>query len=246
MVFGRRKKGNDPVQPAKGTEAEGSGEQAPAEEATGASAAVDKDAFRARGPFDSSEKEGGEDYLDLGALKIRPREGLQLRLEVEERTQRVIAVTLDLAGSSLQLQAFAAPKSESLWPEIRGQIAESVGSQGGEVEEIEGPLGTEVVAKLPAQTPDGKRGYRVARFVGVDGPRWFLRGVIGGTAALDREKAAQLEELFRSTIVDRGSQPLPPRDLLQLRLPKDAKPQEATAQPGLDAPERGPEITHIG
>ncbi|EMY33348.1 hypothetical protein D477_015301 [Arthrobacter crystallopoietes BAB-32] len=250
MVFGRRKKGNDPEQPAKGTEAEGPGEQEAAEESIGTAASAapaDKDSFRADGPFDSSEKAGGEDYLDLGALKVRPREGLQLRLEVEERTQRVIAVTLDLAGSSLQLQAFAAPKSESLWPEIRGQIAESVGSQGGEVEELEGPLGTEVVAKLPAQTPDGKRGYRVARFVGVDGPRWFLRGVIGGSAALDREKSAELEDLFRSTIVDRGSQPLPPRDLLQLRLPKDAKPQqEASAKPGLSAPERGPEITHIG
>jgi hypothetical protein len=254
MVFGRRKKRSDaaePVEPADGTEAAGteevaaSGQESGSE--TGSAGLPDKDAFRSDGPFDSAEKDTGEDYLDLGALKIRPREGLQLRLEVEERTQRVIAVTLDLAGSSLQLQAFAAPKTESLWPEIREQIAASVGSQGGQIEELDGPLGTEVVAKLPAQTPDGKTGYRVARFVGVDGPRWFLRGVIGGAAALDREKSADLEELFRSTVVVRGSQPLPPRDLLQLRLPKDAAPQpEAEAAPGLSAPERGPEITHIG
>lgn len=251
MVFGRRKKRSDAAEPADGTEAAGTGDVAAAADEpggeTGSAGQPDKDAFRADGPFDSAEKDTGEDYLDLGALKIRPREGLQLRLEVEERTQRVIAVTLDLAGSSLQLQAFAAPKSESLWPEIREQIAASVGSQGGEVEELEGPLGTEVVAKLPAQTPDGKTGYRVARFVGVDGPRWFLRGVIGGAAALDREKSADLEDLFRSTVVVRGSQPLPPRDLLQLRLPKEAAPQpEPEAKPGLGAPERGPEITHIG
>jgi Protein of unknown function (DUF3710) len=251
MVFGRRKKRNEPAGAADGTAAEGSAESVDAgQKAAGdspAAPAVDKDSLRVEGPFDSSEKEAGEDYLDLGALKIQPREGLQLRLEIEERTQRVVAVTLDLAGSSLQLQAFAAPKSESLWPEIREQIATSVGSQGGEVEELDGPLGTEVVAKVPAQTPDGQRGYRVARFVGVDGPRWFLRGVIGGAAALDREKSAELEGLFRSTIVDRGGQPLPPRDLLQLRLPKEAAPLPGTeAQPGLDAPERGPEITHIG
>jgi hypothetical protein len=251
MVFGRRKNRNNPAEPAGGTEAAGteevaaSGQEAGVE--TDSAAQADKDTLRAGGPFDGAEKETGEDYLDLGALKIRPREGLELRLEVEERTQRVIAVTLDLAGSSLQLQAFAAPKSESLWPEIREQIATSVGSQGGQVEELEGPLGIEVVAKLPAQTPDGKAGYRVARFVGVDGPRWFLRGVIGGAAALDREKSAELEDLFRSTVVVRGSQPLPPRDLLQLRLPKDAAPQpDAEAKPGLGAPERGPEITHIG
>ena len=48
--------------------------------------------------------------MDLGALLIAPRDGLQLRLEVEEASQRVVAVTMDLEGSSLQLQAFAAPR----------------------------------------------------------------------------------------------------------------------------------------
>jgi hypothetical protein len=41
---------------------------------------------------------------------------------------------------------------------------------------------------------------------------------------------------------------LPPRDLLTLRLPKDAslRTQDGQPAPGLTAPERGPEITHIG
>ena len=64
---------------------------------------------RAKGPFDVSEIDSQDGYVDLGALLIAPREGLQLRLEVEEATQRVVAVTMDLDGSSLQLQAFAAP-----------------------------------------------------------------------------------------------------------------------------------------
>ena len=61
----------------------------------------------------------------------------------------------------------------------------------------------------------------MARFIGVDGPRWFLRGVFGGEAALDRDAAAGLEGLFRQIVVVRGENPMPPRDLLQLRLPKD-------------------------
>ena len=174
------------------------------------------------GPFDVSEIENQDGYVDLGALLIAPREGLQLRLEVEEATQRVVAVTMDLDGSSLQLQAFAAPRSEGLWDEIREQIGQSVGSQGGQVEEIQGPFGTELVAKLPAGGADGSQGYRVARFIGVDGPRWFLRGVLGGDAALDRDAAAALEDLFRQIVVVRGESPMPPRDLLQLRLPKDS------------------------
>jgi hypothetical protein len=47
----------------------------------------------------------------------------------------------------------------------------------------------------------------------------------------------------------RGDHPLPPRELLPLRLPKDASPTPtppAPARPGLTAPERGPEITEIG
>ncbi|MCU1436334.1 MAG: hypothetical protein JWR71_3059 [Pseudarthrobacter sp.] len=211
---------------------------------------------RATGPFDVSEVSSRDGYVDLGALLIAPSEGLQLRLEVEEATQRVVAVTMDLNGSSLQLQAFAAPKTEGLWDEIRGQIGQSVGSQGGQVEEVQGAFGTELVAKLPAGAPDGSQGYRVARFIGVDGPRWFLRGVLGGEAAMERGAAAPLEDLFRRIVVIRGDSPMPPRDLLQLRLPKDASAapppgasefkEPEVKEPEFKGPERGPEITQIG
>ncbi|MHA7284122.1 DUF3710 domain-containing protein [Arthrobacter sp. TMS2-4] len=204
----------------------------------------------AQGPFDLSEQDTTSGYIDLGALRINAAEGLQLRLEVEERSKRVIAVTLDLGGSTLQLQAFAAPKTEGLWDEIREQIGVSVGSQGGTVEERPGRLGTELFAKLPAQTPDGQAGYRVARFVGINGPRWFLRGVFGGPAALEPTAAAPMEQLFRSVVVVRGDHPLPPRELLPLRLPKDAAAAAAgapaapaPARPDLNPLERGPEIT---
>ncbi|HEY8701221.1 MAG TPA: DUF3710 domain-containing protein [Arthrobacter sp.] len=201
---------------------------------------------RTSGPFDVSEIPSRDGYVDLGALLVAPSEGLQLRLEVEEATQRVVAVTMDLNGSSLQLQAFAAPKSEGLWEEIREQIGQSVGSQGGQVEEVQGGFGPELIAKLPAGAADGSQGYRVARFIGVDGPRWFLRGVLGGAAAVDRGAAAPLEALFRQVVVIRGDSPMPPRDLLQLRLPKDATATPPPGTPEFQEPERGPEITQIG
>jgi hypothetical protein len=219
---------------------------APVSPADAAEESLDATGRSATGPFDVSEITSRDGYVDLGALLISPSEGLQLRLEVEEATQRVVAVTMDLNGSSLQLQAFAAPKSEGLWDEIREQIGQSVGSQGGQVEEVQGQFGTELVAKLPAGAPDGSQGYRVARFVGVDGPRWFLRGVLGGAAAMDRDAASPLETLFRKIVVIRGDSPMPPRDLLQLRLPKDASMTPPPGAPALQEPERGPEITQIG
>ena len=60
---------------------------------------------------------------------------------------------------------------------------------------------------------------RLARFIGVDGPRWFLRGVIAGEAIVNAEAAAKIEELFRSIVVVRGTTPMPPRDLIPLHMP---------------------------
>lgn len=251
MLFGRGKKSK-----AERSETAGTVEESDAVDVqdTVASETGTHGDFRlGKGPLDIDEVDSRDGYVDLGALLIAPADGLQLRLEVEEATQRVVAVTMDLAGSSLQLQAFAAPRSEGLWDEIREQINQSVASQGGETEEISGVFGTELVAKLPAEAADGSKGFRAARFMGVDGPRWFLRGVIGGQAALDRDAAAGLEELFRRVVVVRGDNPMPPRELLQLRLPKDtavpapgAAPGAPQNAPAMQQPERGPEITQIG
>ncbi len=174
------------------------------------------------GPFDASEASPARPYVDLGGLKILPREGLHLRLEVEEGTNRVVAVGLDYAGSTLQVQAFAAPRSTGLWHEIREQIEDQILKQGGKSTVQNGPFGPELVAGVPAVGPDGQQGMRVARFVGVDGPRWLLRGVIAGEAMTNPTAKAAVEELFRSVVVVRGTAPMPPRDLIPLTIPKTA------------------------
>ena len=172
------------------------------------------------GPLDESEANPVRPYVDLGGVKILPREGLHLRLEVEEESQRVVAVGLDYANSTLQVQPFAAPRSTGLWHEIREQITDQIQRQGGRVSERDGAFGPELVAEIPvAAAPGGPVETRVARFVGVDGPRWFLRGVIAGDAAVQPEAAALVEDLFRSIVVVRGSVPMPPRDLIPLRMP---------------------------
>ncbi|WP_261163755.1 DUF3710 domain-containing protein [Microbacterium sp. Marseille-Q6965] len=172
------------------------------------------------GPFDESEANAVRPYIDLGGLKVLPREGLNLRLEVEEKTKRIVAIGLDYAGSTLQVQPFAAPRSSGLWGETREQIREQVRQQGGRVEEREGPFGPELLAEVPTADAEGGKAMRLARFVGVDGPRWFLRGVIGGAAASDPAAAEQVEDLFRSLVVVRGGNPMPPRDLIPLKMPQ--------------------------
>jgi hypothetical protein len=238
MAFGRRTK----------NKAESAEDSVPAADGTDNGVAGGTDEGPEQGPFDAADRPSEEGYVDLGALRIAATQGLALRLEVEEQTKRVVAVTLDMDGSSLQLQAFAAPRSETLWDEIRALIVESVSSQGGTADELEGRLGTELLARVPAQAQDGSKGYRVARFVGVDGPRWFLRGVFGGPAAMNPDAAVPLENVFRNIVVVRGEAPLPPRDLLQLTLPRDASPlpHRGDGELKMEAPQRGPEITTIG
>jgi len=173
------------------------------------------------GPLDEREANAVRPYVDLGGVKVLPREGLQLRLEVEEATKRVVAVALDYAESTLQVQPFAAPRTSGLWHEIREQIAEQIRRQGGRIEEKVGPFGPELRAEVPAQGQQGGD-TRIARFIGVDGPRWFLRGVIAGKAAVDPVAAEQVEDLFRSIVVVRGTAPMPPRDLIPLQVPQGA------------------------
>ncbi|HWD62182.1 MAG TPA: DUF3710 domain-containing protein [Humibacter sp.] len=179
----------------------------------------------ADGPFDEAEANPVRPYIDLGGVKVLPRDGLQLRLEVEEETGRVVAVGLDFAGSTLQVQPFAAPRSSGLWHEIRAQIADQIQRQGGRTSERDGVFGPELVAEIPIAEPGVPGETRIARFIGVDGPRWFLRGVIAGDAAINPVAAEEIDDLFRSVVVVRGNQPMPPRDLIPLRMP--ATPNDA-------------------
>ncbi|WP_083393168.1 DUF3710 domain-containing protein [Curtobacterium sp. MMLR14_010] len=189
---------------------------------TGKSAPADREDA---GPLDETEANPVRPYVDLGGVKILPREGLHLRLEVEEGSQRVVAVGLDYDDSTLQVQPFAAPRSTGLWHEIRAQIADQIERQGGTVTEVDGPFGPELRASVPVVVDGdgGVAGARPARFIGVDGPRWFLRGVIAGKAADSPEDAEEIEELFRSVVVVRGTTPMPPRDLIPLHMPKSTQ-----------------------
>jgi Protein of unknown function (DUF3710) len=213
------------------------------------------------GPFDRAEVDGLEGRLDLGALWMTGIEGMELRLEVEQESQSVVGVTAVLGESAVQLQAFAAPRTAGIWEDIRAEIAASITSQGGTADLTSGPLGPELQARMPGQAPDGRTVFSPARFVGVDGPRWFLRAVLSGRAAIDEDAASALLDVVRATVVVRGDEAMAPRELLTLKLPAQGDPaaQDSAAQdlaegePAMAPPsmadlhpfDRGPEITEI-
>jgi hypothetical protein len=201
-----------------------------------------------RGPWDVSEVPDRGRRVDLGALWLPGREGMELRMEVEKTSKIVSAAAISLKGSALQLQVFAAPRTEGIWDEIRAEIAESVTKQGGSVDDLPGPFGRELLARLPVRTAEGRTGHRPARFIGHDGPRWFLRGVLTGRAAIDPQEASDLEDLFADVVVVRGSAAHAPRDLLPLTMPGQRPTptaEPATAAAPFDPLTRGPEITEV-
>jgi Protein of unknown function (DUF3710) len=203
---------------------------------------------RPDGPWDVSERPAPESSVDLGGLRLPGRDGMELRLEVDESTGGVNGVAVVLGGSAVLLHAYAAPRTEGIWSDIRAEIASGVTRQGGTADEVDGPFGSELLVRVPVRTPDGRTGSQVQRFVGVDGPRWFLRAVFQGPAAQDRAAAGELESVVRDVVVIRGPEAMAPRELLPLRLPDAAAPAaepEPQGRPPLDPFSRGPEITEI-
>lgn len=171
-------------------------------------------ADRSQGPWDVSEVDGPGGRLDFGALWIRGADGLQVQAQVDEATKAVGVITLNLDGGGVQLQAFAAPRSGGLWEEVRGKLMSSVTSQGGVIEEYEGEFGIELRGRVPSQG-----NLQPVRFVGVDGPRWFLRGLFLGKAS-EPGGSPELERVFRDTVVIRGGEAMAPGDALPLSLPQ--------------------------
>ncbi|WP_338538218.1 DUF3710 domain-containing protein [Janibacter terrae] len=208
---------------------------------------------RTAGPHDISDVADTSTRVDLGALRLTPAPGTELRLEVDQKNDEVSAAQVGDDHGAVQLQVFAAPRSFGIWDEIRGEIAEMIGGNGGTVEEVTGPFGTELRARLAQPGPQGRTVFAPVVFAGVDGPRWFLRAVYSGAAAVDESARAGLDEVVRSVVVDRGEEPRAPREMLPLTMPSTQRSARPAADEPADAPaeddlkpfERGPEITEV-
>ena len=189
------------------------------------------------GPWDAADApDDGVPRVDLGSLKLPAVPGMELRVDVNA-AQKVVGASLRYGDSLLQVSAFAAPRAGGIWEGVREDLKKSASGQGGSLREVDGPFGPELAGSVVATVapPPGQPGPPVAarratRFIGVDGPRWFLRAMISGQAAETPEAAAPLEQAFRSIVVVRGTEPMPVREQLPLTLPPQAAEQLARQQ----------------
>jgi hypothetical protein len=187
-------------------------------------AAEEQPADDARGPWDSEDPPADDvDRVDLGSLRVAPREGADLRLQVDESTGEVQSVMLAAEEGALELRAFAAPRNGDLWTEVRPQIAADISRHGGTATERQGRWGTELVCQMQVVLPDGSQAMQPSRIIGVNGARWLLRATFLGQPALEPDGAEDWENALAAVVVHRGTHAMPVGDALPLTLPDDAQ-----------------------
>ncbi|MFB4295559.1 DUF3710 domain-containing protein [Actinomadura sp. NTSP31] len=273
MAFGRRRQAEEPAEETEVTEESA---EAAAEDAEEDSAAAGQ---AEGGPWDSEDSFPELQRLDFGSMQvpIAPGLGFQVNFEATQVDEegnpldgRPVAVLVQYEESAMQLQVFAAPKRSGIWEDVRRETAKDIQEEAqGQTQEGEGPFGPELLAMIPAalteevlaemppevreQIPQEfvEQGWapQIIRFLGVDGPRWFLQAVVQGAAIEDEEQWQVLEDVLRGVVVVRGDAPMPPRDLLELKIPKEfseaGEDGEEGGEQNFNPFERGPEITEV-
>ncbi|USR80126.1 DUF3710 domain-containing protein [Arcanobacterium pinnipediorum] len=175
------------------------------------------------GPFDYADHPEQGDLLDAGALWIPYIPEAKIQFSVDQQEKNVFGVVYVIDDSAMQLQVFAAPRSSGLWDDVRRDMITSIAQQGGSSSEVDGVFGKELHAQVPVAQSEHLMPHR---FLGVDGPRWLLRITLYGRAGSDDVKASQLLDIAHQVVVVRGNTPYPPRELLELRVPRTNRDRE--------------------
>jgi hypothetical protein len=186
---------------------------------------------RQAGPYDSADAPTGPDRLDFGSIQVPVDD--EVELGAQDSGGGVIQqIILKSGGSALLLVAFAAPRTEPIWDEVRGDFRESLFSDGVAVEEVRGTWGPALRARVRSA-----EGMMDLRFVGIDGPRWMLRAVFQGPAAVDPESCPPLLRSLRGLVVNRGKDAMPAKEALPLTYPREhLEAMRAAAVAAAEAP----------
>ncbi|WP_316667462.1 DUF3710 domain-containing protein [uncultured Propionibacterium sp.] len=195
--------------------------------------------WREEGPFDLAEVDLDADdveRMDFDALVLTPFDGMQLQLQVNQRTQQLQALLVVSGQSVMELSLFAAPADRDMRADVRNEMIANAQRAGGRATLSEGPFGTEVRRVVPITTQQGQHGYHVSRTWFAQGPRWLLRGVLMGEAGLAEGVEGSTEllyELFANTVVRRGDKPKVPGELIPMTIPPEvAARQGSVAEAG--------------
>ena len=177
-----------------------------------------------QGPLDYSVDIDTSSMLDLGAVFLPNIPGLEVHLDLDPRSGKGKSVSLHLNMTIAEVQVFAAASNEDLWAGMRDAIVSGLREQKVGCTVEMGRFGTEVHAVMPTVDLDGNAHVQPVRFIGARGSRWLVRAVISGDGALPDaihgDKAAvDIDEVVSKLVINRGEDPLPPGERLELHSP---------------------------
>ena len=134
------------------------------------------------GPWDVDDENvpDYDEYLDMGSYYLPYLAGLQLRIKANRsHPARCSARPSATARPAWRSRRSRRPKTMGLWDDVRADLLEA---NEKPPPKHDGVFGTELP---PAGRGQGRRKAADTRIVGVDGPRWMLRGIFSGKAATD-------------------------------------------------------------
>ncbi len=161
-----------------------------------------------------------DELLDLGALQVPRVEGIEIRLNIDHESMQGTSADLVYGSSMAHVQVFARAKDELLWPQTRDGLVAGLSEQGVASEIVIGRFGSEVRCTMPATDFDGNNILQSARFIGIDGDRWFMRIAISGSATVDAAEIAAFDELIAGLEVVRGDEAMSPGEALVFTVPQ--------------------------
>ncbi len=198
----------------------------------------DVDAYRINleredGPFDIDEVDLDADditRLDFGSLVVTPYENMQMQIQIDQDSGEVQSLLVVRDNSALEVALFAAPSTGEMISQIHQEMISGTEAQNGQAAVTEGPLGAELHRVVPMTGPDGQSGYHVSRSWLAQGPRWLVRGVLMGDAAVGEELDSTgqlLMEFFCNLVVRRDERPRVPGDVIPLKVPDELRGEES-------------------
>lgn len=174
-----------------------------------------------RGPWDDSEVANDGTRLDLGCIRVPNVANLEIHVDLDEETQRGVGMSLVLPMSIAAVQVFARAKDEEMWPVVQEGIKSGLAIQDVESHIVWTHFGLELRSTMPTVDAEGKAIVQPVRFIGIDGPRWFLRIVVSGAAAHEEASMNEMDTLLKDIVVVRGNSPMPNGERLEIVLPSD-------------------------
>ena len=175
------------------------------------------------GPRNYKDVDTSEGYVDMGAILLPSRPGMQLRTQVADDGTTVLQILVVLGNSGIQMSVAAAPRSGGVWDELRDEIRAGFEKQGARVADIRTRYGAELLVDMPMKMPDGRSATSRMRILGREGDRWFARIDILGPAAATAEAGTDIEKVIDRIVVRRDEHPRTRLELLPVRLPAGAQ-----------------------